>query len=143
MKKSKEPRPIITTPMIWIVREKYGDRYFYVTTDDDLFKAALKLLTERFKSRNYYFKPSEKDRPSPPEIDKEQMATMPKALRAHAEALVRAYDTRMLIYQSEVDVYQAVYQAVLKQDGRAAWNVLQSRRAYEYEGYSLELLEKF
>ena len=141
MKKSKEPRPIITTPMIWIVREKSYDRYFYVATDEDLFKAALKVLTERFRAKFWYPKPSEEERPSPPEIE-EQLTTLPKALRAHAETLVRDYDTAMLDYQRRVDTYKAIKYAVTHKDGRAALRALGVRSYYEYDGCKLQPVEK-
>jgi hypothetical protein len=132
-------KPIIEEPRLLVFKEKHGERNFYIPDDATLFKAALKVLTDRFKEGYWYYKPE--DPPKAPDFTKEQVASMPESMRADATKKLMKHAEAMRYYVREVEDYNDAVKAVNTKDGRLAWQSLRNSSGGEYQGCSLERLE--
>jgi hypothetical protein len=132
-------QPIIREPKLLVFKEKHGQRYFYVHNDKALFKAALKILTERAKEGYWYYKPEEP--PKAPDFTKEQIATLPESMRADATKKLQQYTDACRRYDAEVEDYNEIQEALKTKNGKLAWQCLRNRSDGEYEGCSLERIE--
>jgi len=139
LREDRTNRPIITKPQLLVFKEKHGERYFHVPDDAALFKAALKVLSERFEEGCWYYKPE--DKPEPPDVTEAQIETLPKSLQAAAMQKRREYNNKLRDYQFELEIFELIEKAIEKKDGRAAWRILKDRAEGEYEGCDLERYE--
>ncbi len=124
-----------------VFREKHGNRYFLVPTIKELYAAALKVITERFEEEWFY-------EPDPIEITPSDDLTKADLERiakySYGEEFVKAYKSyteQKAEYDRDLAEYRRLEQAVKDEDGRMAWAILQERKDWEYENYSLESLE--
>lgn len=139
VRKAKVPGPIITEPRLLVFREKHGVSYYLVNDDNMLYAAALKVLTQRFETGYWYYKPAKK--PEAPDFTQEQVATMPASMQAGANEKLSAYTRALRRYDVEVEDYESIKKAVKAKDGKLAWQSLCAHQNAEYEGFRLECLE--
>lgn len=127
-------RAIITAPRILVFSEKYGDRYFQVNSDEDLFKACLKVFRERVKDGHWYWFPPE---PAKPSMTVEAIAALPEG-RVKKAAMFEISN-----YPQEVHTWKRAmenkeqYNKAMGGDGREAYYFLCSRVDHEYEHFNL------
>ena len=133
-------RAIVEEPMLLIFNEKHGNRYFEIANDEALFKAALKIVTERLKAGYWYEKP----RACPKALDYTlaEIVSMPKSLQPQAEKALRVYEGELAAHNDEVEEYTKIERAVAEKNGRIAYEILRSREDAEYEGFELKRLER-
>ena len=136
-KKTKKQRIIVFD-------EKHGDRYFDASTAAKLQAVALKILTERLKSGYWYFKPEPFKEDPEKEIEKltkdsEQITD--SFLRNAAEERIGRLHKGLDAYKRDTRMWEEIQKAVKEKDGNLAYQLLNSRRNYEYEGFDLEYLE--
>ena len=127
-------------PSVLVVKEKHGDWYVHIPNEATLYRVALKILKERFKSGDWYYEQGpvevECEHPGFSEAD---IAKMPSSLQDIATEKLRGYNSRVLEYKREGDLLFRIKEALKEKDGYKAWRVLQSRSGYEYE--RMELVE--
>jgi hypothetical protein len=141
-KKVPAPCPFVAEPMLLIFKEKHGDRYFHVPNDKTLFRVALYVLTERYKQGYWYPKPSDQDKPTPPDINEAGIAKLPQSLQGTAKKNLQEYKRALAEYTDLVSEYEGIKKTVDTENGRAAWILLRNRRDAEYEGFDLETYEE-
>lgn len=140
--KAPAPKPaIVRAPSVLVLEEKHGRRHFNVADDEALFRASLKILTERFEQGYWYGTREDIEKPEAPDFTKEQVAAMPESLMREALRKLRKYDTDKQQYDAEVEDYDNIVTAVKTKDGRLAYQALRSRQDAEYEGFSIERME--
>ncbi len=126
---------------ILIAHEKHGNRFFDASTEELRNKAALFLLTERFKDGFWYYEPEPPD--SEGILTEEQIAALPtEALRNQEFTKLRQYKRAQKQYEANDKVYYQIEQAVKNKDATFAYKLLMSRTSYEYENITIEELEE-
>jgi len=125
---------------ILVATEKHGTRYFDASTDEQLHRAALKLLAER-KEMGWYYDPKPPD-DAAPELTEEQIEALPdgKVKDAAVQQHLK-YKATIRRYKDEHAEYLRMEKALAEQDGRAAWVFLQVHADFEYEQVELVKLE--
>ena len=126
---------------VLVAREKHGTRYFDASTREALLKSALALLTERFKSKWYYYKPEEPK--APYDLPSEDaVKAMPEGqIKKLAAKMLADYRAELRNYEDDSDTYKAIVAAVKEKDGEKAWDCLRAREGGEYEHVKVEELE--
>jgi hypothetical protein len=131
---------------ILVAREKHATRYFDASTEEALFAAALKLLRERMNPSYGYIRAPGKAAgwyKSADILTDEQIAALPNdALKAQADKARRDARSMKNQYEEALVMWGMAQAARENKDGRAAWQVLQMREDYEYEGVRFEYMEK-
>lgn len=128
-----------------VFREKHGKRYFAAFDEPMLHKVALKMLKERFHE-GYIDDPGPLEKyhgcEKPYEPTGAEIEALPEQLQAAAKATRRRYRERRATWQDEHERYVQALKALRDNDGTVAFEVLQERQDYEYEGYTFEYLEE-
>ncbi len=132
---------IIRAPSVLVFKEKHDNRYFYVTSDEALFAAALHVLAGRHADGYWYTKPAAEREPAPPDVTREQIDSLPESLRAKARENLRDYRIALQEYTRAVEVYDSIVKAIEEKNGRKAWEILSARGAHEYEGCTIARCE--
>jgi hypothetical protein len=136
--KARPPRPLVAEPSVLVLHEKHGEVYFHVPDEESLLRAALLVVKGRLKDGHWYYDPSN-DAPKGPGMTKEQVAALPDGpIKADAEKRVAAHTSALRAWYSDVEGWKRVREAVDKDDGRAAWQVLRDYSDGEYQRVSLE-----
>ena len=139
----KKDGPIVTEPVLLVFEEKlvfeeeHGSRRYHIPDDATLFKASLKVLTER-NEEGYWYPEPEGEAPTPPDVKEADIPNLPKSLQDAARKQIRTYLESKRDYDKERVEYDAIQKAIESEDGRAAWDILYDRRDAEYEGVTLE-----
>ncbi len=134
------PRPTVREPSVLVLKEKHGEQYFLVQSDQDLHRIALTIVKGRLKDR-WYYDPSEEDLPKKPELTEDEVAAMkPSGIKKMAEGQIGVYKAAMRHREIACEDYAGMVKALQAEDGRGAWNFLRNRRDHEYEGFSIERL---
>jgi hypothetical protein len=124
---------------IAIFKEKYGDRYFDVSTPEKEFDVYLKIAKQRIKDGYWY--DTDCLMPNEPEISKEQIVKMKDSgLKTAAIQEWRNYEAN-LSYVKECEQTEKLIKLVKKGDKQAAKTLIQNRRDGEYEGFEIEETE--
>lgn len=134
----RTPRPFVERPIVLVLHEKHGNQYFYIPDEEALFRAALEVLTSRNKENYFYFKPEIPN----PELTKEQVDSLPPALKKEGEKKYLARKELILRQKYEAEEYESIQSTIKEKDGRKAWRILRDRNGGEYERVSLERLLK-
>jgi hypothetical protein len=128
-----------------IAKEKHATRYFDASTEEALYAAALKLLKERMSQYGCIRSPGKASAwyKSADILTDEQIAALPNdALKSQADRARCEARRLKQQYEEALVTWGAARAAREENDGAAAWQVLQMREDYEYEGFSFEYLEK-
>lgn len=129
------PRQIVTQRSVLVFKEKHGSVYYVVDNDDELFAVALAVVSGRLAMGYYYYDPG----PAPTiDLTKEKIAFLPESLQDDARRRLKEHKQRLDFWRNESAIWDVLNKAVKEGDGRRAWEALQDRRDWEYEGYSLE-----
>jgi len=123
---------------------------------NDVLDFALKLLTERYESGYYYYKPE----PAPASFEVFFKAVHDMSLEEALQLVENHGDTIKLGNRSianeiksmksaysyrinEVEEYDQIEYAVKEKNARVAWRIISNRSSegYEYEGFSTEHIE--
>lgn len=123
---------------IAVIEEKYGTRYFDVTTKEQLHKVALHLLRERFED-NWYYEPE-----PVPSLDfaEEDIVKAPVSLQEEMQKRLSVYKHQMRKYQQKKSNWDEIVMAVETNDGELATGILKGRSDYEYESFDIETCEE-
>jgi hypothetical protein len=124
---------------ILVAKEKYGDRYFDVTTDEQLDKVALFLLKSRFDEGYWY------PEPNPPEaldFSASDIEKAPASMQAEMKKVLATHRDVVIIYDDEKEDYDNIVKALDTNDGKLAMRILRNRDGYEYEGCQIEECEE-
>jgi hypothetical protein len=133
----KTKMPVITKHNVLVVREKHGDRYFYIQDTTDLHNAALRLVTERLNDGWYGLE----DGPKELDYTEADLPKMPLSVRANAAIALKRHAAACDTYLRAVGEHGKIVKAVGDRDGAAAWGILESRKYNEYEVLNLESFE--
>lgn len=124
---------------IAILKEKHADRYFDVTTDEQLHNVALYILRQRYEQGYWYAEPT------PPEaldFEASDIEKAPVSLRDEMQKRLKSHQRELQHYEQEKDDWDAVTRAISTNDGRLAFRILRDRNNYEYEGFEITWCEK-
>ncbi len=139
--KSKPLLPIVTTPSVVVCHEKHGNRYFSAKDDAELFETALKILKGRLARKGeWYYEPDVVK--ADPGFTQADVDKLPAALKDDAQRKLKQSLNVATQYRREKAEWDRINKAVNENDGKLAWEVLRDRNDHEYEGVSLEWLEK-
>jgi hypothetical protein len=123
---------------VLVFTEKHRTRYFDASTDELLESACLKILRER-NELGYYYEP---DAPRQEKVTEEDVeAASNDYLKKVAKAQLGRYQMELRRFQQEIDEYHMIKSTLDNNDGKLAYQILQGREDYEYEGMRLEFLE--
>jgi hypothetical protein len=133
----------VKEPSVLILKEKHGDRYFYIPDEAALHEAALEIVTERGK-KGYYgpylTKPEDLD------FTEEDINKLPALLQKEAGPALRAklqkYKNEMRAWRQCEDEVAFIKKTVEMKHGENAYEILHMRDNAEYERTSLERFEK-
>lgn len=128
-------KPVIDRPSVLVLHEKYGEIYFFVPNEETLFSTALEIVKARYNSGRYY---SEPVHPGPAPITKEQIESLPDVMKDDGRKKLTAYVRELKFHRREKEMWDEFLEALKEEDGRAAWQFLYERGAYEYERVSIE-----
>jgi hypothetical protein len=124
---------------ILIAKEKYGDRYFDVSSIEQLYKVALYLVKQRFE-QGYWYKPA--DPVEPLDFNEDDLQKIPESLRARAKQTLESHKEAMKKCNQYMNEYQEIQEAIKNSDGRQALHILNCRKGYEYEEVKIEDCEE-
>lgn len=120
-----------------VLREKHGDVILDASTDRALHKAALSVVKARFGGPRSHL--PEPKRPTQPDIPRDQVSKiLNKKLYQAAQTAWRSYDCEMMDYLDDIDFVESIRRCLKQKNGKLAWQILEGRGRYEYEGISLE-----
>jgi hypothetical protein len=126
---------------ILVFDEKHTRRYFSAISPDAIHKVALVILKERIRDGWIY-------EPDAPKIDArlldmtdEGINTLTESLRETARGERSRQRRLMKQYEADVREFHEAKAAVAASDGAMAFNIIESRNGYEYEGFTFENLE--
>ncbi len=139
-----------TYPGVLEVREKHGAVLLAAATPEQFYASALWLLKERYAEEGYwYLEPG-----NPPEAPSfERPEDAPEEFRARAVGILKSYERACREHEQDLDWKRRLEKCLkmaeeadgvwgprLYQAGRLAWQLLEERSDYEYEGVSFEPL---
>ncbi len=124
-------------PTVLVFKEKHGSLAYVARDWEERDRAALHVLTRRFREEYWYHDPSKEKVYSPvPSLTKDQVEGLPMGpVKAAAQLEWRNYESELRRREADITQYKAIQAAVSDKDGIAAWRLIQDRREYEYEGY--------
>lgn len=119
---------------LFLVKEKHDERYFLCLTVEDLYRAAVKIVTERHKDGMYVVEPEE----NVMGMTEEEVAALP-------EGSVKIEAVRQLAHvkrqkQDEVTAkhqWEWARHVAATKDGGVAMLLLRARNQYEYERWDI------
>ncbi len=125
------------TPSVLVLKEKHGTAYYHVPDEATLHRVALLILKGRQKSGYWYDKPKK-----PKALDYTDENEIRTTLRGHVQMMALSalvgYEQEMREYEQDRDQYADIQEAILRENGALAWEILQERSKHEYEQVSLE-----
>ncbi len=134
----------LSHPCLFVVSEKYAERYFHCATQASLLLFALKIVKERLTNKMY----------EPPEpigdneiadwadlMDAIPAGAVKEKLKAFIEAEHISRLHKQHEYKQDLAIFTLAEDAMRTNDGRMALRVLEARGQYEYEKWSLECYE--
>ena len=131
---------------ILIATEKHDTWHFDATTNAQLGAAALYLVKERFGQNGTYagWEPDDSP-PQPPELGltEAQLEALPddSPVKIAGQQAVSNCERATAAWKRDIAQADAIKQCIAAGDGRMAWQVLCSRRDYEYEHVELRDLD--
>lgn len=123
---------------ILVLTEKHGTRYIAADTDEDLGKAALRILKERTKDGCWYMR---EELPEAFEYRESDISNLPKSLQASASSALRQYRDSVRWVQATNATIDEIERVIREKDTKRAWRALYDRSGFEYERARLETLE--
>ncbi len=124
-------------PYLLIFHEKHGSRHFLINSEVDLHKVALTVVKQRIEEGWYdIFEPEEPKCPKRPDDNAEGYVQ-----RAYTKEL-ESYKFWRKEYFNQKELWELL-QKINKNDGEAAYQLLEIRSNHEYEGTETEFLENF
>lgn len=141
MDRVRKPRVYMReSPMLLILHEKHDTSYYHIPDELSLFVVALKVLTDRFNSGYWYYKPDlskcyyDKGVHTQADVDKIENA----AVKEEASKFLKAYLRERRDKEEDLDQYERMEKAIQDKNGRAAWEILYDERSDgEYERVEL------
>lgn len=130
-------RIYVRFPAILRFKEKYGDRLFIINGEEDLTRAALKVIKDRFEDGYWYDEPEE---PTKPDYSLEEAATLKGAAKEAALREIDRFQRSKLAYEEALEMWKILKSAVDNNDGRIAYYFLHYRSDMRCEYETLELL---
>jgi hypothetical protein len=124
---------------ILIAKEKHGDRYFDVSSKEQLHKVALYLLKQRFEAGYWYYEPKPVEALG---FEEKDLSTMPASLQEDAEKRLNRYYWELKTYKEELANWQDIQEAIKNSDGALALQILECRDRFEYESVYVEECEE-
>ena len=145
MRRRPVPKLRPFSPGILVFREKHGNRYFHVPTENHLYAACLSVLKDRFED-DWYYDPYREKRdswdPEPPQMTTEEIENLPEgSIRVAARQQHSKYAEWARERDDGHKEYVRIKEAVENRDGMEAYAILRSRSDGEYEGFTIERLE--
>lgn len=124
-------------PVLVVLEGKHDRAYYLVESSDHLLVTCCEILRRRVEDERYLEKPGKIYGLQEGELPEERMAALPAPYQAQARAV--AAHNRLLRedHAAALAQWQHVTQALERQDGAAALQVLWDRRDHEYEGIDL------
>lgn len=134
--KRRKLRLRVEVPSVLVLREKHGNGYFLVQTDEELLQVAKMVVAGR-KRQRWYGEPR-----AAVELDftAEDIEKMPKSLQKVAREKLAEVRERQEWTEEEAEVWELVEASEKDESGVLAYEVLWRRREYEYEGFKIEML---
>jgi len=119
-----------------VLKEKHGTSFLNASTESKLHRAALSVVEARLHPQwgHYY----EEDPPEPINITQEDIDKLPDG--RGKDALIKQlenYREEVAAYERDNRTYLNAKKAIKTKDGKLAWQILQSRDDWEYEGVYL------
>lgn len=120
---------------ILILKEKHGNWYFYVPTDEVLYEISQKIVKARHEAGYWYGDIEVGEEPKEP-VKPDNFDNQPDYIKKAYESAYKEYRKERSNYLSSLDEKTALEDAL--KGGKAAWRFLLGRSKYEYEGVELE-----
>jgi len=132
-----KPRP--EEKRVIIFHEEYSDRIFRYFNEDDLDFACLEICNERVKTLPLYN--GDREKPEPPEgISDDNLHDIPKSLKEEAERKLQNYKSELEYWEESQEIARLASLVSNNKDAQAARKLLEIRRNYEDEKYSIKPL---
>ncbi len=127
-----------------VFHEKHGDRYFDASTPELIFKACLKILTERNKDNWYRISEVSDSFTGLRTEDIEALPDTDKFKEMKKDAIKKYYNylNSYICNLTDVHFQREVDYAIKNKDGLFAYELCEQRGAGEYEGMEFETFEK-
>lgn len=128
-------------PFLLVFKEKHGSYHFLIRSIPELFEISLKILTERFEEGWYNVGVI-------PTLDElfqkavgvgvEAFDALPQGIKDNLKSKAEMARKDYAYYTEEAQFLESVEKAVNDRDGKAAFQLINDRRDYEYEGFEYE-----
>lgn len=129
-------------PQLLICKEKHGNRFFYIPTEAHLHAIALKIVRQRFDEGWYGTNKEEFETNEDLDALKAQVNAISNPdLRRGATAELKRKQERVAHSKESLEQYLTAKEALDKNYGELAWELLSSRAEYEYEYVTLADLD--
>lgn len=127
------PNNIENRARIVMFDEKHSQRHFIYNNRAEFYAIMLFVLIERFESGDWYF---EGDMPEEMEMSLDEIEKIKdQATKDFALEKYHNYQRELKDYQKENQQYLNIEKAVQEKNGQIAYNIMASRRNYEYENF--------
>lgn len=125
---------------VLIERDKYSDRHYAIGSTEDLGIVAVKILSRRL-SEGYICDPKESPQPERPKTSREEAMQLKDAsLKNLCLQQWEAYEDALASRDRDIQDHTEATLAAVEGNYEMAWEVLNRRRRYQYEGFDLEEL---
>jgi len=126
---------------ILIFKEKHGDRYFLVSTEEEMKLICKKIFEERDAQGWYSWQVNQKE-PVKPDFEEASIENLPKSMKDDATKKWKDYKRELSNFK-ELQENLELYKRAKEGDATACYYFLDEQRDGEYEGYSFEDPEDF
>lgn len=136
-----------TTPTILLLKEKYGTQAFRASNDEEIEQSSLKILQDKIENGHINNPDADPEmeeiyKPATPTFIKEQILKLPDGdVKTAAQKEFDRYQTYLDNKEYERNLWNKTQVALSTQDGKLAWNIINSRKSYEYEMFELVELQ--
>lgn len=125
-------------PKLLILKDKHENDHYLINDIDALLRAALMIVAVRIEQR-YYFEPKREKLIE--EVPDDVVDKLPEAIKKKALSDKSSNKYADKRYQRELETWEMIQKALQEKDGIAAFQVIDSRKDHEYEGWSLERIK--
>lgn len=126
-------------PLAIILSEKHETRVFDASDLETLYKSCLTIVKERLKDG--VLACDTKMPNNKPDFDRETIKKLPKCLQEDALKKLDSYDQELEASKEASELLQLAKRAVKERSGYLAYQILEARKEWEYEGFKLVSLE--
>lgn len=120
----------VITNKVLLVKTKHSDDYYAIPTLNDLYKAALSILSDRFEA-GYFYKSEIPTNTL--DYTYEDIEKMPESFRKEAKSKLDEVCNMIERCIKECEEVNMIEKALREKNGLLAWSIIKNRNGYEYE----------